>query len=70
LNYVTLFDLVRGVVEGPPCNLLEAVAHRVAAAVLTDERVTWCRVRLAKPGVAIPGALAGVAVQITRRRRT
>ncbi|HWE63520.1 MAG TPA: dihydroneopterin aldolase [Chloroflexota bacterium] len=68
VNYVRVYDVVRGVVEGPPCNLLETVAQRIAEAVLAEERIQWCRVRLAKPGVAIRGALAGVAVQITRRR--
>ncbi|HEY8285676.1 MAG TPA: dihydroneopterin aldolase [Chloroflexota bacterium] len=70
VNYARIFDVVRGVVEGPPCNLLEAVAGRIADAVLTEERIRWCRVRLAKPGVAIPGSLAGAAVQITRGRKT
>ncbi|MGH2346327.1 MAG: dihydroneopterin aldolase [Chloroflexota bacterium] len=68
VNYVRVFEIVRGVVEGPPLNLLEAVARRIADAVLADERIRWCRVRLAKPGVAIHGALAGVAVEITRGR--
>ena len=68
VNYAHIFDVVREVVEGPPCNLLEAVAQRIAEAVLAEDRVQWCRVRLAKPSVAIRGAPAGVAVRITRRR--
>ena len=65
VNYVRVHEAVRQVLEGSPCNLLEAVARRIADAVLAEERIRWCRVRLAKPGVAIQGALAGVAVQIT-----
>ena len=69
VNYVQIFALVRRIVEGPPYNLLEAVAQRIAAAVLADDaRIHWCRVRLAKPGVAIPGVLASTAVEITRGR--
>lgn len=68
VNYAHVFEVVRAVVEGPPCRLLEAVAQRIADAVLAEERIRWCRVRLAKPGVAIRGALAGAAVQITRER--
>jgi len=68
VNYAHVFEVVRGVMEGPPCNLLETVVRRVADAVLAEQRIRWCRVRLAKPGVAIPGALAGAAVQITRGR--
>lgn len=68
INYVRVYDIVRGIVEGPACHLLEAVAERIAAAVLAEARVNWVRVHLAKPGVAIRGALRGVAVQVTRRR--
>jgi dihydroneopterin aldolase len=68
VDYLRLYAAVRGVVEGPACNLLEAVAERIAAAVLAEERVAWVRVRLTKPQVAIRGALRGVAVQITRTR--
>ena len=69
VNYARVYDAVRGVLEGPRYNLLEAVAARVAEVVLADTRVGWVRVRLAKPGVAIPGPLHAAAVQITRRRR-
>jgi len=68
VNYAQVFEVVREVVEGPPCKLLEVVARRIADAVLAEERIRWCRVRLAKPGVAIPGALGGAAIQITRGR--
>jgi len=67
VNYVRIFDIVREIVEGPPCNLLETVARRIAKAVLAEERVEWCRVSLAKPGVAIRGTLAGVTVRVTLR---
>jgi dihydroneopterin aldolase len=68
VDYVGIYEAVRRVVEGSPCNLLEAVAERIAAAALAETRVEWVRVRLAKPGVALHGALRGVAVQITRTR--
>jgi dihydroneopterin aldolase len=68
VDYVRVYEVVRGVVEGPACNLLEAVAERIAVAVLEEARVAWVRVRLAKPGVAIRGALRGVAIEITRGR--
>jgi 7,8-dihydroneopterin aldolase/epimerase/oxygenase len=68
VDYVRIYEAVRRVVEGPPCNLLEAVAERIAAAALAEARVEWVRVRLAKPGVALHGALRGAAVQIIRTR--
>jgi dihydroneopterin aldolase len=70
VNYASVYDIVRGVVEGPPCNLLETVAERIAAAVLANERIAWVRVRLAKPGVTIPGPLRAATIQITRGRQT
>ncbi|MDB5059528.1 MAG: Dihydroneopterin aldolase, partial [Chloroflexi bacterium] len=54
----------------PPCNLLETVAQRIADAVLKDQRIRWAGVRVAKPGVAIPGVLQGTAVQIRRSRES
>jgi FolB domain-containing protein len=69
VDYVRVYERVRGVVEGPACNLLEAVAARIASTVLSEPGVLWVRVRLAKPGVALHGAVRDVAVQITRRRQ-
>jgi dihydroneopterin aldolase len=70
VNYVGIYDAVQSVVTGPPCNLLETVAQRIADAVLKDQRIRWAGVRVAKPGVAIPGVLQGTAVQIRRSRES
>ena len=69
VNYAQLYRLTRDIVEGPSCRLIEAVAARIAAAVLDRTPVAAVRVRLRKPEVPIKGSiLAAAAVEITRWR--
>lgn len=69
VDYGEVYEVVRGIVEGPPFGLIEAVAERVAAAVLRDHPlVEGVRVKVAKPQVRLGDAvLAHAAVEITRR---
>jgi dihydroneopterin aldolase len=68
-NYSEVFRAVREVVEGPPRNLIEAVAEGVAEAALRVSKARTVRVRIAKPWAPIEGNMAGVAaVEIYRRR--
>ena len=54
---------VKDIVEGPPRQLLEAVAEDVAGAILRDFRpVRSVSVRLVKPHVAVPGVLDSLGV--------
>jgi dihydroneopterin aldolase len=67
-NYSAVYRIVRRVVEGPPCNLVEAVAERIAAAVLAEVGGAAVTVRVAKPWAPVKGMTEGrVAVEITRR---
>lgn len=51
----------QAIVEGPPYQLIETVAHTVAARVLEQQqRVSAVRVVVSKPHVAIPGVLRNV----------
>jgi dihydroneopterin aldolase len=68
VDYRRLFDAARTVVEGSPCNLLEAVAERIAEAALREVRVRDVRVEVRKPHADLGGALAFAAVRITRDR--
>ncbi len=69
VDYVDLVAVLRGIVEGEPCRLIETVAERIAAAVLARYPVELVRVRVNKPAAAIPGAVySRLAVEITRRR--
>ena len=69
VSYAQLYRLTRDIVEGPSCQLLEAVAARIAATVLDRTPVAAVRVRLRKPEAPIKGSiLAAAAVEITRWR--
>ena len=69
VNYSTLHGAVREVMTGPPVNLLETLAERVAERVLRDFPVAAVRVRVGKPGVPIDeGGRAMASVEIYRRR--
>lgn len=65
LDYRQAFAVVREIVEGDPCNLLEAVADRLASRLLADPRVESVKVRVGKrPPIA--GAIEQCAVIIER----
>jgi dihydroneopterin aldolase len=70
VNYSAVFGLAREIVEGPPCNLIETVAERIAGAILerTSAQAVWVNVR--KPRAPISGMVNGeVSVEISRQKR-
>ena len=69
VDYLAVYQTAREVVEGEQYRLLEAVAERLAAALLARYPVEQVAVRVSKPGAPIPQAhFARLAVEITRRR--
>jgi dihydroneopterin aldolase len=71
VDYGGLYELVRGIVEGPSRDLIEALAGSIASAVLeaTDPAlVDAVEVRVRKPKAPIDGAFDTVQVALTRRR--
>ena len=68
LNYGELARRAAAVVGGPPADLIETVAGRIADDVLTDPRVTAVEVALHKPQAPIPLDFADVAVVVHRTR--
>ncbi|MFC5993717.1 dihydroneopterin aldolase [Pseudonocardia hispaniensis] len=68
LDYGELARRAAEVVEGPPCNLIETVAGRVAEAALADERLAAVEVTIHKPQAPIPLTFADVAVTVYRAR--
>lgn len=72
VDYGEVHRRAKEIVEGPPVDLIETVAERLAAVILEDQPlVEAVRVRVRKPHVRLNGAvLAGSAVDILRRRDT
>jgi dihydroneopterin aldolase len=69
LDYGALAQRAAAIVGGPPCDLIETVAARVADDVFADVRVQTVEVVLHKPQAPIPLEFADVAV-VARRSRT
>jgi len=69
VNYAEAFDMVRRIVEGEPLKLIEALAERIASALLeTYASVKAVTVRVTKPQPPFAGDYEGVSVEITRGR--
>lgn len=70
VDYSEVYRSARAIVEGPPLRLTEAVAERIAAAVLAEHpRVGAVQVRVRKPSVRLGDTvLDGSVVEILRRR--
>jgi dihydroneopterin aldolase len=68
LDYGALAQRAAAVVAGEPCDLIEAVAGRIADDALTDARVQAVEVVLHKPQAPIPLEFADVAVVAHRSR--
>jgi dihydroneopterin aldolase len=70
VDYSQVHDQVRALVEGPPVQLTETLAVRVAGAVLDRHPLVQAvRVRIRKPGVRLgTTVLAGSVVEVTRDR--
>ncbi len=70
VSYSSVFRTVKAVVEGPPRNLLEAVAQSVASRILAEYDVEAVKITLKKPAAPIGGSILDyAAVQVMRRRQ-
>ncbi|HEX6547847.1 MAG TPA: dihydroneopterin aldolase [Candidatus Dormibacteraeota bacterium] len=67
VNYARAYDMVREVVEGEPCHLLEAVAGRIADRMLTLPRVERATVRVHKRP-PLEGEFRSFGVELVRSR--
>ena len=65
INYVQAYGLVKEVVEGDPCHLLETVAARIADRLLSLPRVERARVRVHKRP-PLEGEFRSFGVEVTR----
>lgn len=68
VNYASLFDLARTVVEGRSFHLLEALGAAIGEAVLAAHSVDDVEVRVRKPKAPLSGAFETVEVRVRRRR--
>ena len=70
VDYSEVHRLARDIVEGPPVQLTETLAERIAAGVLSDHpAVEAVKVKVAKPHVRLGDTvLAESAVEVLRRR--
>jgi len=68
VHYGELAEGIARAVEGPPVNLIETLAQRVADVCLADPRVERATVTVHKPEAPIPVPFGDVAVRITRGR--
>ena len=69
VSYSYIYRAVRGIVEGEPRNLLEAVAEAIAARVLADFPVDAVTVTVKKPNPPVRGSsIRQSAVRIRRGR--
>jgi dihydroneopterin aldolase len=68
VDYTAAHRLVGEVVGGEPCDLIETVAERVAARLLTLERVSAVTVRVRKRPALGGAELASLGVEVNRTR--
>jgi dihydroneopterin aldolase len=68
VDYADLAVALAEVVAGPPVNLIETLASRLAATCLLDARVSAVTVTVHKPQAPIPVRFDDVAVIVRRTR--
>jgi len=69
VNYAELYAVVKKIVEGPPVKLVEALAGRIASALLdTYTMINEVTVRVTKPHPPFDIHFDGVTVELRRKR--
>ncbi|XP_010270396.1 PREDICTED: dihydroneopterin aldolase 1-like isoform X2 [Nelumbo nucifera] len=69
VSYTDIYRIVKDIMEGPPQNLLESVAHLIASTTLTKfPQISAVRVKVGKPHVSVPGPVDYLGVEILRKR--
>lgn len=68
VDYGQIARRIVSVIEGPHCDLIEALADRIAAAVLRSDPVRAVTVTVHKPHAPVTVPFSDVAVRITRSR--
>lgn len=69
VNYVDIYELIRGIVEGDPFDLLESLTEHIADQVLASfPRIQEVLVKVEKPHPPAAMHFSGVAIEIRRKR--
>ncbi|HEY8529292.1 MAG TPA: dihydroneopterin aldolase [Paenibacillaceae bacterium] len=69
VNYADVHETVKRVVQGPPCKLIETLAHKIATEILTTYTIiNEATVAVTKPNPPLDIRFDGVTVEIRRRR--
>ena len=69
VNYAEVYDICQKIVEGETFKLIEAVAERIAEAILHQfKSVARVQVKVVKPNPPIKGIYDSVAIEILRDR--
>jgi dihydroneopterin aldolase len=66
LSYSVLYQGVKGIVEGTPMNLIEALARKIIDFCLSWPQIQGVKVLVKKPQAPLKGPLAYAAVQMQR----
>ena len=67
VHYGEAYSVVKAIVEGKSLNLIEAVAEKIAEALLNDfERIDHVKIQLRKPEAPVAGIFDYFAVEIER----
>jgi dihydroneopterin aldolase len=68
VNYVGLQKIVRNVVEGESCNLIESIAEKIALMVLEDIKIKRVMVKVKKNYIPEKDFTGKVSVEIIREQ--
>ena len=68
LNYVSVYQQVKNIMETRRFKLLEALAENIAQTLL-NEKVIQVTVRVRKPAVPLPGQLDFIQIEVTRSKK-
>ncbi len=68
VDYDQVYHLVQSIVEGPSCNLIEALAEKIAQALLKKYPLLGVEVTVYKPEAPVKGEFQYFAVKIRRSK--